>query len=783
MRSFGMQPPKVRPAQTIMAAISGYLQMPKRVLSMAHWGAFYAVVDDGRVIGCEPFEHDPAPSPLLASMPAAVHSELRVRAPAIREGWLKRRDRERRAGERYIEVGWDEALSLAAGELARIRQAHGARALFGGSYGWSSAGRVHHARTLVRRFLFSGGGCVDQLGNYSWGAAQFLLPHVIGTYEPVSGKVTEWRSVARHTRLFVAFGGLPAKNAQVGSGGVGQHGTEHWLREARVNGCRFVMVSPLRDAPEWLEAEWIPIRPNTDSALMLSLLHELVAGGRHDRAFLTTHCQGWERLEAYIADKTPEWAEAITGVSAATTRRLARAMSEARTLLSAAWSLQRAHRGEQPYWALIALAAALGQIGLPGGGFGFGHGSIHGAGEPRPDVPAPAMPTGHNPAKSAIPVARFADMLLAPGEDYEFNGRRAAWPDIRLVYWAGGNPFHHHQDLSRLERAWSRPETVIVHDAWWTASARRADIVLPATTTFEREDIGAGARDRWIVAMKRAIAPQGLARDDFAIFRELAARLGYEARFTEGRDPRGWIEWIYARTRDACAAGGIPLAEFDAFWERGWVELPLPEREFVLFEDFRRDPARHPLATPSGKIELYSERIASFGYEDCPPHPSWLAPAEWLGDPQAGRYPLHLVTVQPPDRLHGQLDPGPVSRQRKVAGREAVRLNPGDAAERHIFSGDIVEIESGRGRCLAGAVLDEAVMPGVAIMATGAWFDPDAAGMDRHGNPNVLAFDRGTSRLTQGPSPLSLLVEIRRHAGSAPRVRAHEPPQLAPSHG
>jgi len=751
----------------------------KRVLSLAHWGAFYAVVEGERVVRCEPFERDPAPAPLLASMPEMVHSGLRIRAPAVREGWLKGRDRRRRAGERFVEVGWDEALKLVSQEISSVREKYGAQAIFGGSYGWSSAGRLHHARTLVRRFLFAGGGCVDQVGNYSWGCAQFLLPHVIGTFAPVTGKVTDWRSVARHTRLFVAFGGLSWKNWHVGSGGAGQHGTERWLREARAKGCEFVIVSPARgDPPPWLEAEWIPIRPNTDTALMLALIHELQASGRHDEPFLRSHCVGWDRLRNYLKDKSAEWAADITGVPADRVRELATRLSDHRTMLSAAWSLQRAHHGEQPYWALVALASALGQIGLPGGGFGFGHGSIHGAAEPRPDVAAPTMPMGENPARSAIPVARIADMLLAPGGPYEFDGRHERYPDIRLVYWAGGNPFHHHQDLSRLERAWTKPETVIVHESWWTASARRADIVLPATTALEREDIGAGARDRWVFAMKRAIEPVGLARDDFAIFRELAARLGYEARFTEGLNERGWIERIYREWRASCAKAGLEVPSFEQFWERGWVELPLAEREFVLFEDFRRDPQKHRLRTPSGRIELYSERIAGFGYDDCPPHPSWLPPAEWLGDAAAKRFPVHLVTIQPPDRLHAQLDPGLLSRGNKVAGREAIRLNPADAATRGIASGDVVEVESPRGRCLAGAVPDPDVMPGVAVMATGAWFDPDPAGLERHGNPNVLAFDRGTSRLTQGPSALSLLVEIRKHLGEAPVMRAFEPPEV-----
>ncbi len=184
-----------------------------RYPSLAHWGAFTALVEEGRVVGCEPFALDPEPSPMLEAIPAMVHSPLRVQRPAVRESWLRARegsDRSRRGRDAFVEVSWDTALDLVAGEIARVRERHGDASIFGGSYGWSSAGRLHHARTLVRRFLFSGGGCIDQVGNYSWGAAQFLLPHVIGTFEPVTGRATDWNSVVEHTRIVLAFGGLRA---------------------------------------------------------------------------------------------------------------------------------------------------------------------------------------------------------------------------------------------------------------------------------------------------------------------------------------------------------------------------------------------------------------------------------------------------------------------------------------------------------------------------------------------------------------------------------------------
>jgi biotin/methionine sulfoxide reductase len=759
----------------------------KRFPSLSHWGAFNALVEDGRVVGCEPFAHDPAPSPMLDAIPAMVHSPLRVARPAVREGW--REGRPRTGTDRFREISWDEALVLVAHELKRVRETHGAESIFGGSYGWSSAGRVHHARTLTRRFLFLGGGCVDQLGNYSWGAAQFFLPHVIGTFSPVNGEVTDWSSVVNHTRLIVAFGGLALKNAQVNSGGAGAHVLEQWLRRARDAGIDFVIVSPNRgDVPDFLGAQWVPIRPNTDTAMMLAMAYTLLSEQRHDAAFLQRCCTGFEAFSRYLmgADdgvpKTPEWAQAICGVPAATIRELALRMAATRSLITCAWSLQRAHNGEQPYWAAITLAAMLGGIGLPGGGFAFGHGSSNGVGAPRVDVPGPDFAPPLNPARRAIPVARITDMLLTPGTEYEFNGHRAVYPDIHLVYWAGGNPFHHHQDLNRLQRAWQKPETVIVHESWWTPTARRADIVLPATTPLERNDIGGSSRDPYLLAMHQAIAPVGEARNDFDIFRALAHRLGYEPAFTEGRDEMGWCQFLYDRFRNNAERKGVSLPGFQQFWAEGFVQLPPPAREFVLFEAFRADPEKHPLKTPSGKIEIASDTIAKFGYDDFPPYPAWMPPTEWLGSAEAKKdFPLHLITNQPSTRLHSQMDPGPVSAAAKVAGREPIRISVADAARRNINDGDVVRVFNTRGACLAGAVIDDGILPSVAVMATGAWIDQSDGEVERHGNPNVLTLDIGTSRLTQGSSAQTALVEIERWNGPLPPIRALTPPELVPA--
>jgi biotin/methionine sulfoxide reductase len=427
----------------------------------------------------------------------------------------------------------------------------------------------------------------------------------------------------------------------------------------------------------------------------------------------------------------------------------------------------------------VLLAACLGQIGLPGGGFGFGYGSGAGLAEPPLLFPGPALPPIPNPARLAIPAARIADCLLHSGERYDYNGKSATYPDIRLVYWAGGNPFHHHQDLNRLGRAWQHPETIVVHDPWWTATARHADIVLPATTSLERNDIGGSPRDRFVVAMHKAIEPVGQARHDFEIFRDLARLLGCEEAFAEGRDEAAWLRHIYGTFRERAQSNLVP--DFDTFWEKGWVEIPSRTDEYALFAEFRTDPETHKLRTPSGRIELYSDELAGFGYDDCPPHPTWIEPAEWLGAGQSAAFPLHLVSSQPRDKLHSQMDAGLVSARGKTAGRETLAINPEDARRRGIENGEVVRVFNARGSCFAGAALTDSMRPGVVRLSCGAWYDPagdDEQAACAHGNANVLTRDHGTSRLSQGPSSATALVEVER-CTAPPPVRAFAPVPLA----
>ncbi len=760
---------------------------------MSHWGAFHVTVEANEIVGVDGHPDDPAPSPLLANFVDGIRHESRVARPAVRRGWLEHGPGpdSRRGADEFVEVEWDEALDLVAGELRRVRADHGSEAIYGGSYGWASAGRFHHAQSQLHRFLACTGGYTASVNSYSLGASEVILPHVVGGSNEVLRRATTWKTILEHTELVVAFGGMNVKNAWVSPGGVTRHTLPPSLAEAGRQGLTFELFSPLRSdlIPE-VAATWHPIVPGTDTAVMLALAHVVVTEGRHDTAFLDRYCVGGDRLIAYVLGeedgqpKSPEWAETISGIPAQTLRDLALRMANSRTLVTVSWALQRTRHGEQPVWMGIALAALLGQIGLPGGGFGHGYGSMADVGAPRVPYPLPTFKQGRNPVSTYIPVAQITHLLEHPGGTLDYDGHTLPLPDIRLVYWAGGNPFHHHQDLNRLHRAFGRPDTVVVHEPFWTATARHADIVLPSTTTLERDDVGAGRNDGYVIAMPRALAPYGEARDDYEAFSELAKRLDAYDDFTEGRTARDWVEHIYESFRERVGERDVVVPAFDDFWAAGEARLPSDSDDHSLLDRFRADPEERKLATPSGRIELYSETIAAFGYDDCPGHPAWLEPDEWLGSTRAATFPLHLIANQPSSRLHGQLDAGAHSQAAKVAGREAIRIHPDDAAARGIEAGDIVRVFNDRGACLAGAVVTTDVRAQVVNLSTGAWFDPaDPAvpgSLCVHGNPNVLTADIGSSRLAQGSTGQHVLVQVERFTDTAPPVRAHRPPPFAP---
>lgn len=773
---------------------------PDRITA-GRWGIAFGEVSEGRLTGFSPYSGDRWPSPNLSRWAKLPYSEKRIRTPMVREGFLKRgsASRAERGSGGFVAVGWDDALALAVREIERVYAEYGPSAVWGRSYGWMSTGRVHSAVTLVRRLLSCLGGCVNTENSYSTAAIGKILPYVVGASDPRS---TCWEVVLEKSERVVFWGADPMTTLDVDWNSP-LHQGRAYLAALKSKGIRTVSINPVEtETGRFLDSEWIAPRPGTDAALMLGVMHALLDSGRADLAFLKRCTSGSEVLIDCVLGrtdgepKTPEWAQAQCGVPAAAIRGLAQDWSAHRTMLMLGWGPQRAQFGEQFHWMGFALAAMLGQIGTPGGGIGTNY-HYSSAGSPVGRGPALAtIPThvagsriSQRPWKGSrtVPVARVADCLLHPGESIAFNGRTVEYPDIRLVFWAGGNPFAHQPDVNKLSRAFKRPEAVIVVDSMWTATARHADIVLPAATAFERSDItsiGTYTNDG-IAAMKQLIPVQHDARPDYSIFSDLADRLGVGELFTEGLDEMGWIRRLYEGSRAQAAASGLMLPSFEDFWRQGIVRYPVDEasRRFVAFEDFVQDPEAYPLKTETGKIVLYSDRIAGYGYADCPPHPAYIPPEEGV-NAATPELPLALVSSKTSTRLHSQMDPiaedesaeaGALVRNEaphKIAGREPVWMHPDDAAARGIETGDVVRVFNHRGATLCGAFVTHRVMRGVVVIRNGAWFAPESAedaaseaGLDTQGCANVLTPDVPASQLSSGNISSTANVQVEKWFG------------------
>lgn len=768
----------------------------------AHWGIYQASRDAQGQVSLQGLASDPNPSPIGLDMLAASRdSQVRVARPAIRLSWLERY-RARQSGQdspppltprgqdSFVEVSWEQAIHIVATELRRVRQQHGNSSIFGGSYGWSSAGRFHHAQSQVHRFLNMIGGYVAHKDSYSLGAGRVITPYIVASMDELIAQHTSWDQIVAHTELFVCFGGIPEKSAQVSPGGAGDHMVKPALLAAQQQGVEFINISPIRSSLSTEHPhQWLAIRPTTDTALMLALAYHLYDSKQYDQDFLNRYTVGFEKFSAYLCGqtdgvpKTPAWAQAITGIDQQDIIQLAEKMASKRTMLNATWSLQRADHGEQTFWMLITLASMLGQIGLPGGGFGLGYGSANTQGSKAPLFTGPTLDQGKNAVDAFIPVARIADMLLQPGTTFSYQGRQHQYPDIRLVYWAGGNPFHHHQDLNRLVQAWQKPETIIVHESYWTSTARHADIILPATTSFERNDIAYSKRERYMAYMSKLYEPLAEAKDDYSIFSLLAAELGVEEAFTEGRDSEQWVRHLYDISRQKASASKVDLPDFDTFTQQGLIDLytPEPPTAITMLENFRTDPVQHKLKTASGKIEITCSTIESYQLEDCLGHPAWFEPTEWLHEQAQNETWLHLLSDQPSTKLHSQLDHSSYSRADKPLGREPVYMHPLDAQARNLHEGQIVLIHNDRGACLGSLQLTTDLRRGVIRQSTGSWFTPTLStayppSLEAHGNPNVLTRDMGSSSLSQGCSAYSCLVKVSRFTAPLPALEIFQAP-------
>jgi len=757
-------------------------------LSMAHWGAFYAKVVGGRFVQAIPFKDDVAPTPMVQAMPDMLYSPTRIRYPMVRKGFYQKQEKSdptKRGAEPFVRVPWDEATDMVAQQLKRVKSQYGNSAIYGGAYGWDNVGTMHSSTGALHRLLSLHGGYVYYVNSYSAPVLPVIMPYVLGDASP---QASTFPAILKNAELLVFFGHNPLVTAEPARDA--NHFSIGYYKQVKESGIPIVSIDPLTtDTDQYLGTEHIAIRPNTDTAFMLGLAHVLYTEKLHDQAYLDKYTVGFDKFAEYLTGKsdgtpkTPEWAAAITQVSADTIRKLARRMAANRTFIMGGYSMQRADHGEQPVWMEVTLSSMLGYFGKPGGGVQFRRDQA----SPKGTAPGvPGLPGIANPVKDFVPINMWTDLLLNPGKTIDYDGQKITYPDIKMVMWAGGNPFVHAMDLNRVVKAWQHPEVTVVNEFNWTPTAKFADIVLPATTTLERNDIH--GTDHYIVAMKKISEPLFEARNDYDIYADIADKLGLKDKFTEGgKDESAWIQQMYETARKEGLARGQDMPDFQNFWDREYLKFPdnPATASTVAYSDFIANPALNALGTASGKIEIYSEKIASYHYDDTPPHPTWIEPFEWLGSPKAKQYPFHLMTPHPKYRLHTRLDNTFLHDLYEVRQRVPVWINPQDASALGIVDGDVVRVFNDRGQVLAGAVVTDQVRPNVIRMEEGGWYDPMEPGnigsLDKHGCPNNLTSDQPSSKLSDGNPTKTVLAQVEKYTGPLPYVTAFEPPQEAQS--
>ncbi len=636
----------------------------------------------------------------------------------------------KRTGERgegtFVRISWDEALDIVACEMKRIKKDHGNEAIFHVSYS-GNTGTLLHSQLAVVRLLNMFGGFTPTWGSASFWGGLFASEMTYGTL--ITGHT---RDDLPHARLIIMWGWNPAETIQITT-------TSHFLMQAKESGVKIVAIDPrFTDSAAAFASQWIPIRPGTDTAMLIAMAYEILKENLHDEKFLRTYTVGFEIFRDYVfglpdgVEKTPAWAENITGVPAGTITKLAREYATMKPAkLQTLGAPGRTAFGEQFHRAAATLAAITGNIGIYGGepaGFGLAPvglqplasaALLHG-GKPG------NLPEGTTP-KKGVHITKVWDAII--------KGTAGGYPaDFKMVYTTNGNPVNQFMNTNKAVEALQKLEFMVVHEQFMTATARYADIVLPVNTFLERNDIVRPWHSGpYYIYAHKVINSFYESKSDFEICAQLAPRLGITGYSDQTEDE--WLRLVWNAAE--LFTSTKPLVSYEELKRTGVHKITL-EQPAIAFRKQISDPGNHPFPTPTGKIEIFSQRLAEMNDPELPPIPTYIEPWEGRNDPLTHKYPLQLISTHFKRRIHSQMDNIPWLRELEP---QTVWINTADARQRDITDGDIVTVYNDRGTIMLPAKVTERIMPGVVSVDQGAWFRPDEKGIDRGGCVNVLLKD------------------------------------------
>ena len=716
-----------------------------------------AHVKDGRVVRITTDE-----SPDLPGQPQ-LRACLRGRAIASRlndpNRLLYPLKRTGKRGEgKFARVSWEEAIDLISARLERTVKAYGSGSVF-----------IHHGNgdegaisgvAAARRLLNLMGGHLSYYNSYTSACLNYTAPFITGRRDTSSYQTLP------HSKLLILNGFNPAET-------IFETNSCHYLARAREAGAKVVVIDPrLTETAATFADEWLPLKPTTDVALFLAIAHVLIAEGLHDQGFLDRYCIGFDEehmpagvpaghsFRSYVlglvdgTPKTPAWAAPITGIEAGTIRRVAIDYGTLKPaqLLQGCGPQRHAH-GEESVRAGITLACMTGNLGRLGGGWGGGEGGR------RLGLPIGGFPTGDNGVKATIPVFLWTDAVVRgpamTAQDGVKNGPLES--GIKFIFNIAGNTLvNQHADINRTAAILQDErlvEFIVVSDQLMTPSARFADILLPADHSLERCDLGSPwTGEEYVVFGNKVVEPPGECRHEYWWLSRVAERLGLEPWFTEGRSREDWLKHIIAGAREKDPS----FPAYDELQSRGVYRKP--PKTYVAFEKEIDDPASHPFATPSGKIEIFSKTLFDMKHPEIGGVPRYVEAWEGPQAGQTGQYPLQCIGPHAKTRINSTYDENTWMEE---AEPRTMWISPQDAASRNITDGDKVKVFNDRGALFARARVTRRVRPGVVSVPQGGWYTPDGNGVCQRGSVNVLTSQKPTP-LAHGNGQHTMLVDVRK---------------------